>query len=43
MPRGDENQNNDESKGLEPETIRWWDAPVEQLIAEQRAPHHAVP
>ena len=36
MARGDNNPSNDEDKGLKPETIRWWDDRVEQLIAEQR-------
>ena len=36
MARGEDKPNNDESKGLKPETIRWWDDRVEQLIAEQR-------
>ncbi len=36
MSRGEEKSGSDESKGLKPETIRWWDDRVEQLIAEQR-------
>ncbi|QNI73666.1 hypothetical protein [Synechococcus sp. NOUM97013] len=36
MARGENNPSNDEGKGLKPETIRWWDDRVEQLIAEQR-------
>ena len=36
MARGENNPSNDEGKGLKPETIRWWDDRVEQLMAEQR-------
>lgn len=36
MACGEEKPSNENSKGLKPETIRWWDDRVEQLIAEQR-------
>ncbi|WP_170955769.1 hypothetical protein [Synechococcus sp. UW140] len=36
MARGKDKPNKDDYKGLQPETLRWWNDRVDLLVSEQR-------